>query len=256
LNIQLDRNLSEKYNSKSQRVRVITENWMFRNMYCPRCGFARIEQFKNNKPVADFFCSNCDNEYELKSKSGKLGNKITDGAYGTMIERIISNNNPDFFFLTYSEKEHKVNDLILILKHFFVPDIIEKRNPLSSNARRAGWVGCNILIDEIPEQGRISIISRGEISDSETVVSKVNRGSSLEVGNINSRGWLMDILNCVNRIQSQVFTLKEVYAFEEELKIKHPDNNNIKPKIRQQLQFLRDKGFLEFLGSGRYRKTI
>lgn len=77
MNIQLDRNLSEKYNSKSQRVRVITENWMFRNMYCPRCGFARIEQFENNKPVADFFCSNCDNEWDEMRKKHYNG-EITD----------------------------------------------------------------------------------------------------------------------------------------------------------------------------------
>jgi type II restriction enzyme len=87
------------------------------------------------------------------------------------------------------------------------------------------------------------------------VISKVSRSSGLEIGDMNSRGWLMDILNCVNRIPAQVFALNEIYAFEEELKNKHPDNNNIKPKIRQQLQFLRDRGFLEFLGSGRYRKT-
>lgn len=224
-------------------------------MYCPRCGFSHIERFENNRPAADFFCPNCGNQYELKSKRGKLGNKITDGAYDTMIDRIIGSENPDFFFLTYSETEHRVNNLILILKHFFVPDIIEKRKPLSPNARRAGWTGCNILIDKIPEQGRISIISKGEISDSEKVISKVSRSSGLEIGDMNSRGWLMDILNCVNRIPAQVFALNEIYAFEEELKNKHPDNNNIKPKIRQQLQFLRDRGFLEFLGSGRYRKT-
>ncbi|HDT15115.1 MAG TPA: hypothetical protein ENN55_02790 [Firmicutes bacterium] len=32
----------------------------------------------------------------------------------------------------------------------------------------------------------------------------------------------------------------------------HPENRNIKPKIRQQLQFLRDKGYLYFEGKGRY----
>ncbi len=32
----------------------------------------------------------------------------------------------------------------------------------------------------------------------------------------------------------------------------HSENKNIKPKIRQQLQFLRDKGYLEFLGNGVY----
>ena len=36
---------------------------------------------------------------------------------------------------------------------------------------------------------------------------------------------------------------------------KHPDNHHIKPKIRQQLQFLRDKGYLEFVERGRYRLT-
>ena len=66
----------------------------------------------------------------------------------------------------------------------------------------------------------------------------------------------MDILNCVNKITTQLFTLEEMYTFEDLLHIKHPQNNNIKPKIRQQLQFLRDKGFIEFLGNGQYRKII
>ena len=46
-----------------------------------------------------------------------------------------------------------------------------------------------------------------------------------------------------------------MYQFEDILKVKHPRNNNIRPKIRQQLQFLRDKGFIEFLGDGKYRKV-
>ena len=39
-----------------------------------------------------------------------------------------------------------MESLMKIPKHFFVPDIIEKRRPLAENARRAGWVGCNIII--------------------------------------------------------------------------------------------------------------
>jgi type II restriction enzyme len=48
-------------------------------------------------------------------------------------------------------------------------------------------------------------------------------------------------------------TLKEVYAFTSYLKTKHPNNNFIEDKIRQQLQVLRDKGFLEFKGNGKYQ---
>jgi type II restriction enzyme len=46
----------------------------------------------------------------------------------------------------------------------------------------------------------------------------------------------MDILNCVNRIEAREFTLSEVYAFEDALSIAHPANNNVRAKIRQQLQ--------------------
>lgn len=185
-----------------------------------------------------------------------LGRKITDGAYKTMIDRITSNNNPDFFFMTYSQKELIVKDFVFVPKHFFVPDIIEKRKPLSPTSRRAGWTGCNILVDKIPEQGRIYIISNGRELEMNSVVAQVSKSNLLKTDNINSRGWLMGILNCVNAIPTDLFTLSEIYAFENELQAKHPQNRNIRPKIRQQLQFLRDKGFVEFLGSGKYKKIV
>lgn len=256
MNLDFNNSINSNYHSGTQIARVLTENWVSENMYCPRCGNLHIEHFENNRPVADFFCPICNNEYELKSKNGLLGNKINDGAYETMIKRITGNRNPDFFFMSYSKKDLKVRDFVLIPKHFFVPDIIEKRKPLAMTARRAGWVGCNILIDKIPEQGRISIISDGVVSDIGDVINKVNKSSGLETKNINHRGWIMDILNCVNKLSTQLFSLEEMYLFEDELQIKHPQNNNIKPKIRQQLQFLRDKGFIEFLGNGKYRKII
>jgi hypothetical protein len=51
------------------------------------------------------------------------------------------------------------------------------------------------------------------------------------------------------------FMLDDVYAFEGELASVYPDNKHIKDKIRQQLQVLRDKGYLEFMGRGKYRLT-
>lgn len=255
MDLDFDKDLCSNYHSHSQIARVLTENWVNTNMYCPRCGSPHISHFENNRPVADFFCPVCKNEYELKSKNGVLGHKICDGAYETMIQRITSNENPDFFFMSYSKSELKVRDFVLIPKHFFVPDIVEKRKPLAQTARRAGWIGCNILIDKIPEQGIITIISNGNILDSKSVVQKVKKSSKLEQKNIDSRGWLFDILTCVNNMP-RLFTLEEIYSFESALKVKHPKNNNIKPKIRQQLQFLRDRGFIEFLGNGKYEKIL
>ena len=46
----------------------------------------------------------------------------------------------------------------MVTKHFFVPEIIEKRKPLTGTARRAGWVGCNIVLKDVHDEGRIYIV--------------------------------------------------------------------------------------------------
>ena len=223
-------------------------------MYCPVCGWPTISKFPNNKAVADFYCTNCKNQFEQKSKNGTFGNKIADGAYGTFIERINSNNNPDFFLMSYSLAKMRVEDMFFVPKHFFVPEVVEKRKPLAENAKRAGWIGCNILLDKIPIQGRIPIVKNGTTLDKDSVLNQVKWAQKVKTDNILARGWLMDILHCVNAIESEIFTLDMIYLFEKELALKHPNNNNIRAKIRQQLQQLRDRGIISFLGNGRYQK--
>jgi type II restriction enzyme len=60
-------------------------------------------------------------------------------------------------------------------------------------------------------------------------------------------------LVCVRALNKKDFILKDVYAFAAQLQVLHPDNRHVLDKIRQQLQVLRDLGFVEFLGGGRYR---
>lgn len=66
--------------------------------------------------------------------------------------------------------------------------------------------------------------------------------------------WLNNVLDCVNKIPHSPFELEEVYAFDNILSKMHPNNHHVHAKIRQELQLLRNKGFLEFLGKGKYRK--
>ena len=66
----------------------------------------------------------------------------------------------------------------------------------------------------------------------------------------------MDVLNCVNTIKDVDFYLSDVYEFANVLQSKHPNNNNIKAKIRQQLQILRDMGFVVFLATDITEKII
>lgn len=193
-------------------------------------------------------------EYELKSKKNNLGNKIVDGAYTTMIKRLKSINNPNFFFLNYNPSNYEVINFLIIPKHFFTPKIIEKRKPLSKNAKRAGWVGCNILLKGIPESGKIFYIKNYKIEPQENVLFNWKRTLFLRDKKAeSSRGWVLDIISCIEKLQKTEFTLQEMYSFEETLKTKHPNNNFIKEKIRQQLQFLRDENYLEFVNKGTYR---
>ncbi|OQB39718.1 MAG: Type-2 restriction enzyme DpnI [candidate division CPR1 bacterium ADurb.Bin160] len=253
MNLFFNTNLTKSYHSGSQKARVLTEDWVKRNSFCPCCGNISLKDFENNRPVADFYCENCNEEFELKSKNGLFSNIITDGAYSTMIERINSNQNPNFFFLTYS-KDFCVNNFLLIPNHFFTPNIIQKRKPLSENARRAGWIGCNVDISDVPESGKIFIIKNQKEVDKQIVISNYKRTISIKTTNIESRSWLLDVLNCIEKINTKNFSLNQVYQFERELQIKHPENNFVKDKIRQQLQNLRDKGFIEFTTRGNYKK--
>lgn len=252
-NLNFNRNLVLQYKSNSQAIRVLTESWLSDNMYCPCCGNVVLKKFENNKPVADFYCEKCEEQFELKSSGKKIENKIVDGAYATAIDRVNSKTNPDLFVLRYGD--YKVKDLVVVPKHFFTPDIIEKRKPLSETARRAGWIGSNILYGKIPLQGKIKIVTDGEIVSSDVVLAEYQQASRLYVDNVEKRGWLFDVLNCVNDIPDDIFSLKDIYVFEDALKNIHPQNNNVKEKIRQQLQLLRDREIIEFIDNrGHYRK--
>ncbi len=78
----------------------------------------------------------------------------------------------------------------------------------------------------------------------------------MQTENLNLRGCILDVLKCVNQIKSETFTLQDVYKFADFLKLKYTENKNIEAKIRRQLQILRDKGFIEFIGHGKYRKVV
>jgi type II restriction enzyme len=239
-----------KYKSNCQRARSMSEKWFSERMYCPACSSDKIECLPNNHPVADFICPECAQQYQLKSQSKLFSRKVNDGAYNKMMEWIDAGNLPNFFFLHYDPSQYSVLNLLLVPSFFFSSSIIEERKPLSDSARRSGWIGCNILFSNLAEQGKIKVIEKGRIIQREQVRESWQKVQFIK--NKKDKSWANDILWCINKISKKEFSLSELYKFEEHLKGLHPENNNIQPKIRQQLQFMRDKGFLKFMGSGRY----
>lgn len=253
MDLSFNRSLTKEYKSNSQIARVLTEDWVTKNSYCPNCGNSRLDGYKRNNPAADFFCAQCSADYELKSFKFVPKNRLVDGAYDSMIGKIITNKNPNFLFLHYDLSFGVVN-YFSIPRYFFTPEIIEKRKALSSNARRANWVGCNIRYGDLPKSGIIYLIKDRNIIEPEIVFEQWQKTSFLDNQKLLNRGWVIELLGLIENISSDEFSIKDVYKFEKELQLKFPNNRFVKEKIRQQLQVLRNRGVIKFLGNGVYKK--
>jgi type II restriction enzyme len=249
------RQYSARYKSNSQLARVITEAWFDQNMYCPACNNDSLSQYHANKPVKDFYCQKCDEAFQLKAQSGKIRDRVLDGAFRTMLKALKVNDAPSFAILVYDKSSWLLDNLMFIPNYFFTLSSIEKRKPLSKAAKRHGYVGCNINIGAIPKIAHIYAIRDQKMLSRSDVVASWNKISFMgNVRDYKARGWTSDVLKTIDNIPQREFNLADCYKFETELSGLHPENNNVRPKIRQQLQVLRDKGLLEFLGRGEYRK--
>ena len=251
MNLQCSTELALSYKSPSQMARVITEDWCAREVYCPACASDSLLRSPVNTPAIDFECPQCAQFFQLKGLRTWNQRRIVDGAYDAMIRSIRADKVPNLLILQYSS-EWLVRNLLLVPRFFFSESIIEKRKPLGALARRAGWIGCNILLSEIPSDGRIDIVRQGQVLPSEQVRREFDRIRGLEDVPPSIRGWTLDVFNAIRCIGKRDFSLKDIYHLEDSLQGRHPSNRNIRPKIRQQLQVLRDMGVLRFVGRGKY----
>jgi type II restriction enzyme len=243
----------EGYKSHSQRARIATEAWGLEHFYCPNCDEQHLKDSAANTHAYDYTCGNCATTFQLKAQSHKLAGRIVDSAYDSMVRAIREDRTPNLFAMHYDRNAWRVESLILVPHFAFPLSAIEKRRPLSSTARRAGWVGCNILLSAIPPDARIHIISGGKAVAPKAVREQYARVRPLERVKPEKRGWTLDVLNVVQALGKKEFNLADVYAHEESLAKLHPGNHYVKDKIRQQLQLLRDLRLLKFLGGGKYR---
>jgi type II restriction enzyme len=241
------------YASPSQRARIFTESWVAAYIFCPNCGAHRITQHPNNSHVADFHCNECREQYELKAQRHRFGPKLANGAYAKKLERLASDASPNLMLMNYDRERFAVTNLFFVPKQFFVPAIVEPRPALKPPAKRAGWVGSKIILRDVPESGKVWFVRGGEALPRAEVLECWRSTLFLREAGQAARGWLIEVMKCVEAIGRESFGLDEVYAFEDRLAATYPGNRHVRPKIRQQLQVLRDRGWLEFVGRGRYR---
>jgi type II restriction enzyme len=251
MDLQCLAELALAYKAGPQIARVVSEAWCAREMYCPACDSNRITQSATNTPAIDFTCPRCGQAFQLKSMKKWNPRKVPDAGYEAMVNAIRADRTPNLLVLHYSNN-WAVENLLLIPRAFFTESVIEKRKPLSSKAQRAGWVGCNILLSEIPKDGKIEMVSAGCALPDQRVRDEFSRVRRLAELPPSLRGWTVDVLGGIRRLGKERLSLQEIYALEPEMKALHPNNKNVRPKIRQQLQVLRDVGLIEFVRPGHY----
>jgi type II restriction enzyme len=112
------------------------------------------------------------------------------------------------------------------------------------------------LFSKIPKSGKIFYVVDGKQVSKKDVLQKWQKTAFIKkIKKPEFKGWILDTMNCIETLNKKEFSLGEIYQFEKDLEKIHPENRNIKAKIRQQLQFLRDKGFLKFIKPGVYSLT-
>lgn len=240
------------FKSRCQAVRKVTETWAGTNLYCVACESDHIIPLPPNAQAIDFSCARCRAPYQLKATRMWNERRVPDAGYDAMMRALRNDSTPNLLLMQYND-EWMVQNLVLIPSFFFSPAAVQKRNPLGPSARRAGWVGCNILLTEIADDGKIRVVSQGVPEPPQLVRERFRSVRPLADIESQTRGWALDVLRMIRRLGRNSFSLRDVYSFENDLSAIYPNNRNIRPKIRQQLQVLRDIGFVTFEGSGRYR---
>lgn len=256
------------YTSKSQIARNVTESWASRNLYCPRCGLP-LHPYRNNTRVNDFYCDHSQRDFvllpvrtvdnfQLKSMQSFPHNHfppvITGAAYQTTISSLEQGTFPSLILLHYNLDRRRVEDGLFIHRLSVTLKSIGKRTPLTVKARRANWIGANILLHKIPRIGWITMIQDTVIVPKNTIMKKWSSVERVLKGNLESRGWISEIMLLVDRLPDE-FSLDDVYSHETYLAGQFPNNRHVRDKIRQQLQVLRERGYLKFVSRGRYQKV-
>lgn len=239
------------YKSPAQIARVVSETWASRNAYCLVCEEDFLGRSPANTKSTDFSCFSCRQNYELKAFLKRPRKSLIDGAYTSLIGRIMNGSAPTLLLMERTSS-WAVHSLTAIHSVFLTPSVVEMRKPLGPSAVRSGWIGCNIRLDRIGPDGEIKIIEHGRVLDRESVRRHFRRFNQLSAITPTERGWTTLTLSMIRALSKKRFVLSDLYEEERNFQACYPRNKNIRAKIRQQLQVLRDLGLIEFEARGSY----
>lgn len=146
----IDLAVVDGFSSAAQVARVALETWASFNLYCLDCNADTLDPLGNNTPVADFKCFTCHRTYQLKGKNGRFGSAITGAAYRPVVEAIRQGNMPEYILVEFDMRFGTVVFVDAVPGRLITEERVVPRKPLAPTARRAGWIGCTIVVEGLP----------------------------------------------------------------------------------------------------------
>lgn len=256
MNLNCNLSLGDRYARNAQRARVITEAWFAAEGYCLHCDSNELEQTTPGTIARDFICIRCNQPYELKAASKTHTSVVQDGGFNAMMRRIQAEEAPALMLMNYSP-EWRVRKLVAIHPVFLTPTVVRKRRKphIRPGTGQQYWM-CDLNLNVIPADGKIVLVD-GIARPQRDVRKEFRESMRFAEIPLDKRGWTALVLAFVRKIGKEEFSLTDVYAHEERMHAVYPENSHVRDKIRQQLQVLRDLGYIEFLTKrGEYRMLL
>ena len=145
------------WKSNSRIIGRAAEIYSCEKIKCIKCNEMNWLECDINAKSKDQICKKCGKKYQIKCKNTtkKLYNNIkknnefkTIGAeYNITLKSI--EDQIDYIIILYEKVNLTILDIIHIKSVNITCDNIIPRKPLSKNAKRAGWQGCNLYFTNI-----------------------------------------------------------------------------------------------------------
>ncbi len=146
--VRVDFAEAARYTSNSQVARVAIETWAARNVLCWRCNGALIPAPPNTH-LLDAICANGEHEVQIKAFAGIAGDRIAGAAFEPIRKRLDDGALPDYLLVSYDRPREVVVLAEYVDGEAIVRERVVGRRPLAATARRAGWVGAVIDLQDL-----------------------------------------------------------------------------------------------------------
>ena len=193
------------------------------------------------------YCAACGEDFELKSKRGPMGPKVADGSPGDQAQATGVGHEPQPGAAELRPRPLRGDRLVLRAEALF--HRADHRGTAAARGGAAGGWIADILLREVPASGKVWFVHGGEALGKEAVLEQWRSTLFLREAGVAARGWLIEVMRCVEAIGCPAFTLDDVYAFEDRLSRLYPGNNNVRPDTPAAAGCC-GTGWLEFVGQG------